>query len=36
MALKTCMMGIAATVLGTLVAGWKVSKMPIGDALRAV
>jgi putative ABC transport system permease protein len=36
MALKTCVMGIAATVLGTLVAGWKVSKMPIGDALRAV
>ncbi len=36
MAAKTCLMGIGATLLGTLVAGWKVSRMPIGEALRSV
>lgn len=36
MALKTCLMGIGTTLIGTLAAGWKVSRMPIGEALRAV
>lgn len=36
MAVKTCLMGIGATLLGTLVAAWKVSRMPIGEALRSV
>jgi putative ABC transport system permease protein len=36
MALTTSAMGIAAALLGTLVAGWKVARMPIGEALRAV
>lgn len=36
MALKTCAMGVAATLVGTLAAGWRVSRMPIGEALRSV
>ncbi len=36
MALKTGAMGVGATLVATLVAGWKVARMPIGDALRSV
>ncbi len=36
MAIKTSLLGIAATLLATFVAGWKVARMPIGNALRSV
>lgn len=36
MALKTCAMGVTATLVATLVAGRRVARMPIGDALRSL
>jgi putative ABC transport system permease protein len=34
MAVQTASLGMAATLFGTLAAGWKVARMPIGAALR--
>ena len=34
MAIETGLMGIGATLIGTFVAGWKVARMPIAEALR--
>lgn len=36
MAVKTFILGVVCTILGTVVAGWKVVRMPIAEALRSI
>ena len=36
MAVKTFLMGMVCAMLGTVVAGMRVARMPIGEALRSV
>ena len=35
MAFRTVVMGLVTAAIGTLIAGWKAARMPIGDALRS-
>ena len=35
MAVKTLLMGVVTAAIGTLFAGWKVARLPIGEALRS-